>query len=125
MLERRFSNISVLNLQYAFYFLVVGAAIWVSSWAGEFSTVSVFSFFFVFSERFGFLFLSFFFFLGLLVSIENSGMIGKFGCRNCMLDVEWGEAIDQDEDHVLGSGSEPRHPVLRYRGPDVGRRFRH
>ena len=24
-----------MNLQYAFYFLVVGAAIWASSWAGE------------------------------------------------------------------------------------------
>lgn len=29
-----------LNLQYAFYFLIVGAAIWASSWAGWFVTVN-------------------------------------------------------------------------------------
>lgn len=41
-------------LQYAFYFLVVGAAIWASSWAGQYSLLSLL----LLSVSFGFWFLS-------------------------------------------------------------------
>lgn len=36
----------------------------------------------------------------------------EFGCRDIVLDVDWREAINEDEDQVLGSGFEPRHSVL-------------
>lgn len=46
-------------------------------------------------------------------------------CRNIVLDVDGGEAIDEDEDQVFGGCFEPRHSVLRYRGSDIRCSFRH
>jgi hypothetical protein len=36
----------------------------------------------------------------------------SFGCRNIMLDVDWREAINKDEDQVPRSSVKPGHSIL-------------
>jgi hypothetical protein len=55
----------------------------------------------------GFLYLDFSF-LFLFMSL---GAL-EFGCRDIVLDVDRGAAIDEDEDQVLRGGFEPGHSVL-------------
>ena len=49
----------------------------------------------------------------------------NFGHRNIMLDVDWREAINKDEDQVPRSGIKPGHSILRHRSSDIRRCFCH